>query len=55
MQAHTLSAALPLPRLLPQLVTQVSLLLLLFGTLCGGLAFLSDVARIMVLKVSRQA
>ncbi|KXZ50238.1 hypothetical protein GPECTOR_17g876 [Gonium pectorale] len=28
--------------------TQVSLLLLLFGTLCGGLAFLSDVARVMV-------
>ncbi|KAG1668620.1 hypothetical protein FOA52_001489 [Chlamydomonas sp. UWO 241] len=31
-------------------VTQASLILLLFGTMCGGLAFLSDVARIMVLK-----
>ncbi|KAG2499638.1 hypothetical protein HYH03_002577 [Edaphochlamys debaryana] len=30
--------------------TQVSLILLLYGTLCGGLAFLSDVARVMVLK-----
>ncbi|KAG2449180.1 hypothetical protein HYH02_005927 [Chlamydomonas schloesseri] len=28
--------------------TQVSLILLLYGTLCGGLAFLSDVARVMV-------
>ena len=30
--------------------TQASLVLLLYGTLCGGLAFLSDVARIMVQK-----
>ncbi|KAG2436229.1 hypothetical protein HXX76_006540 [Chlamydomonas incerta] len=30
--------------------TQVSLILLLYGTLCGGLAFLSDVARVMVSK-----
>ncbi|GLI61167.1 hypothetical protein VaNZ11_003454 [Volvox africanus] len=30
--------------------TQVSLILLLYGTLCGGLAFLSDVARVMVQK-----
>ncbi|PNH06957.1 Sodium-coupled neutral amino acid transporter 2 [Tetrabaena socialis] len=28
--------------------TQVSLILLLYGTLCGGLAFLSDVARVMI-------
>ncbi|KAJ9521884.1 hypothetical protein QJQ45_024748 [Haematococcus lacustris] len=33
-----------------RVLTQVSLILLLYGTLCGGLAFLSDVARIMVLK-----
>ncbi|MEW5318684.1 MAG: hypothetical protein WDW38_009886 [Sanguina aurantia] len=31
-------------------VTQASLILLLFGTLCGGLAFLSDVGRILVQK-----
>lgn len=34
----------------PQVITQASLILLLYGTLCGGLAFLSDVARIMVQK-----
>lgn len=39
-----------LPPLQSQVLTQVSLILLLYGTLCGGLAFLSDVARIMVLK-----
>ncbi|GLC55693.1 hypothetical protein PLESTB_001015400 [Pleodorina starrii] len=33
-----------------RIFTQVSLILLLYGTLCGGLAFLSDVARVMVLK-----
>uniref|UniRef100_A0A7S0S1I6 Amino acid transporter transmembrane domain-containing protein n=1 Tax=Chlamydomonas leiostraca TaxID=1034604 RepID=A0A7S0S1I6_9CHLO len=33
-----------------RVLTQVSLILLLYGTMCGGLAFLSDVARIMVLK-----
>eukprot|EP00195_Chlamydomonas_chlamydogama_P010179 CAMPEP_0202911386 /NCGR_PEP_ID=MMETSP1392-20130828/54859_1 /ASSEMBLY_ACC=CAM_ASM_000868 /TAXON_ID=225041 /ORGANISM="Chlamydomonas chlamydogama, Strain SAG 11-48b" /LENGTH=145 /DNA_ID=CAMNT_0049601869 /DNA_START=25 /DNA_END=459 /DNA_ORIENTATION=+ len=33
-----------------KVLTQVSLILLLYGTLCGGLAFLSDVARIMVQK-----
>ncbi len=32
------------------MLTQVSLILLLYGTLCGGLAFLADVARMMVLK-----
>jgi hypothetical protein len=31
-------------------ITQVSLILLLYGTLCGGLAFLSDVAHMLVLK-----
>ncbi|GFR48278.1 hypothetical protein Agub_g10053 [Astrephomene gubernaculifera] len=31
-----------------RLFTQGALILLLFGTLCGGLAFLSDVARVMV-------
>lgn len=39
-----------LPPITPQVVTQASLILLLYGTMCGGLAFLSDVARIMVLK-----
>ncbi|GIL95234.1 hypothetical protein Vretimale_1266 [Volvox reticuliferus] len=40
----------PLPPAFPQIFTQVSLILLLYGTLCGGLAFLSDVARVMVQK-----
>lgn len=30
--------------------TQTCLILLLYGTLCGGLAFLSDVSKIMILK-----
>ncbi len=33
-----------------QVTTQASLICLLYGTMCGGLAFLSDVARIMVQK-----
>eukprot|EP00201_Polytomella_parva_P012349 CAMPEP_0175072368 /NCGR_PEP_ID=MMETSP0052_2-20121109/19864_1 /TAXON_ID=51329 ORGANISM="Polytomella parva, Strain SAG 63-3" /NCGR_SAMPLE_ID=MMETSP0052_2 /ASSEMBLY_ACC=CAM_ASM_000194 /LENGTH=605 /DNA_ID=CAMNT_0016339851 /DNA_START=124 /DNA_END=1943 /DNA_ORIENTATION=- len=31
-----------------KIFTQISLILLLYGTMCGGLAFLSDVAHIMV-------
>eukprot|EP00199_Chlamydomonas_sp_CCMP681_P000359 CAMPEP_0119116390 /NCGR_PEP_ID=MMETSP1180-20130426/52256_1 /TAXON_ID=3052 ORGANISM="Chlamydomonas cf sp, Strain CCMP681" /NCGR_SAMPLE_ID=MMETSP1180 /ASSEMBLY_ACC=CAM_ASM_000741 /LENGTH=542 /DNA_ID=CAMNT_0007105527 /DNA_START=42 /DNA_END=1667 /DNA_ORIENTATION=+ len=33
-----------------KVLAQVSLILLLYGTLCGGLAFLADVSRIMILK-----
>ncbi len=45
-------AGLSLP--LAQVFTQVSLIMLLYGTLCGGLAFLSDVARVMVMQVGGQ-
>ena len=46
-----LSLPTPCPSPPPlQTFTQVNLILLLFGTLCGGLAFLSDVARVMVQK-----
>lgn len=53
--AHACSCCAWLPLARPQVFTQVSLILLLYGTLCGGLAFLSDVARVMVMQVGGRA